>query len=204
MRAYCEYQHDFSRRVYALFEKYKARDKTTEGITKFLEEMQIIRESRWITGSEFPKRMPTTRRRVTEAPGRETPNGRTGVSEARALLDEQDSYIAFAMRCAQKAIHAHQKKQESKLRRAQGDFFAILLDKTSRVANFLIPAKSDLGTLGANSTRRDLGYGDSTSMLLAMLWRRSSPDGYDTSHASMKGATCYHAANRAYFGPYIC
>lgn len=38
MRAYREYQHDFSRVMSALFEKYKARDKTTEGITKFLEE----------------------------------------------------------------------------------------------------------------------------------------------------------------------
>lgn len=60
----------------------------------------------------------------------------------------KDSYIAFAKRCAPKAIHAHLKSRESKLRRAQGSLFAIPLDKTSRVANFLIPAKSDLGTLG--------------------------------------------------------
>lgn len=76
------------------------------------------------------------------------------IDEARALIDEQVSFILRSLRNALRKQFARTNKMGIlNLSKTRGDFFAILREKTSKVANFstappfdMMPAKNDFGT----------------------------------------------------------
>lgn len=91
---------------------------------------------------------------VTANPGKEVPNAVICLDEARTLLDEKGSLLFRSLRDALRKQFARTNKEGTlNLTKPQGDFFAIILDTTYKVANFSPPVRHD----PSQKRLRDLG-----------------------------------------------
>lgn len=154
MKTYHGYQRDFSNRVSALYEEYRARDSTRDtgkstkswkaDISKFLKEYtgqaQKVLES-WLPVLDQNKHNSSV---AATSPGKDIPNAIVCLDEARTLVDSKESLLFRSLREAmRKQFVMTYKAGNLNLTRPQGDFFAILLDTTSKVAGFSPPTRHD-------------------------------------------------------------
>lgn len=150
MKAYRDYQEDFSKRVFTFFKNYRGidmqLDESNQKRAKLAEllcanvEVSEKRLESWREHLEKNNHNPT----VTAATGKNVPNPLICLDEARTLLDEEESLLFQSFR---DAIHSRfactSKMGNLNLTKPQGDFFMLLLDTTSKVANFSPPVTSD-------------------------------------------------------------
>lgn len=151
MKAYRDYQEDFSKRVFTFFKNYRGIDmqldesnqkrhaKLAELLCANVEVSEKRLES-WREHLEKNNHNPT----VTAATGKNVPNALICLDEARTLLDGEESLLFQSFRDAIRSRFARTSKMGNlNLTKPQGDFFALLLDTTSKVANFSPPVTSD-------------------------------------------------------------
>lgn len=160
MKAYRDYQENFSKRVSVFFKNYsgdmqldetnhKRRAKAAELLRANVEASEQKLESWWERLNKN-NHNPT----VTAATGKDVPNALICLDEARMLLDGGESLLFRSFRDAIRSRFARtSKKGTLNLVKSQGDFFALLLDTTSKVANFSPPVTVD------HSQKRHRGAG---------------------------------------------
>lgn len=154
IKTYHGYQRDFSNRVSALYEKYSVRNSTRDtgkstklwkaDISKFLKEYtgqaQKVLES-WLPVLDQNGHNSSV---AATSPGKDIPNAIVCLDEARTLVDSKESLLFRSLREAmRKQFVMTYKAGNLNLTRPQGDFFAILLDTTSKVADFSPPTRHD-------------------------------------------------------------
>ena len=189
MKAYRDYQEDFSKRVFAFFENYRGifmqsdhsnqkrrRSKVAELLLANVEVSEKKLES-WREYLEKNNHNPT----VTAAAGMNVPNALICLDEARTLLDGEGSVLFRSFRDAIRSRFARTSKTgDLNPTKPQGDFFALLLDTTSKVANFSPPVTSDHSQKRQRGAGRQLFpplYAIDTINIFTSDGNKSYPDG---------------------------
>lgn len=151
MKMYRGYQENFSRRLSSFFERYKDTQMQNYGTreghrTKLVEILQAnVDESQKTLEScrlylETNNHNPT----IAATADRDVPSALICLDEARALLDGEGSPLFRSFREAVRSRFARTSKTGAlNLAKSRGDYFALILDTTSKVANFSPPMTSD-------------------------------------------------------------
>lgn len=150
MEIYRKYQTEFSIRVGALFDKYNDNtSKNSEGLRSAgMRDFLAQQNQKCVQSMTDWKRILHQNEHespdfVTVTSMRGEPKGLICIDEARALLDSTNSMLFRSFREAARNRFQATKKGSSSMSMVPGDFFALVLDTTSRVANFSPPARHD-------------------------------------------------------------
>lgn len=185
MKAYRDYQENFSDRVSSFFLSYK--DEDSQGSkrnrrTKLAELLSANVEASEKKFESWRERLDKSNHneKSTGVTGKDVPNALICLDEARVLIDEEGSILFRSFRDAIRSRFSRtSKKGNLNPSKPQGDFFALLLDTTSTVANFSPPLTSDR----SQKVMRDTGqlfsplYAIDTINVFAKDSQRRHPDG---------------------------
>ena len=151
MKAYRNYQEDFSNRVSGFFQNYrgnyvqgpyekrraKLADLLRANVEAFEERLKLWREC-------LEKRNHNPK--VRAVTGKDVPNALICLDEVHMLLDGEESLLFQSFRDAIRRRFVRTNRMENlDLTKPQGDFFALILDTNCKVADFALPLARKYG-----------------------------------------------------------
>lgn len=146
---YRDYQHDFSRRVSALY-YHRYRDTQRFANLRQEDDFKLLEEYTNQAQKELESWLPVLNRNghnssvKAASPEKNTPNAIVCIDEARTLFDGTESLLFRSLlEALRKQFAKIQGGEYRNLSRPHGDFFAVLLDTTPKMAGFSPPTRHD-------------------------------------------------------------